>query len=153
MENNEIQKLLGQYNSLYKDMDEVYHTLARHYGLSDCALWILYILRESEDIPTQNKMCEQLSLSKQTVNSALKKLEKEGYIKLEHQEGNQKSKLVFLTARGELFAQKTIDNVLLMEQTAFGQFTAQERITFLQLFQKYACELQREAEKITSKQF
>lgn len=30
-------------------MDDVYHSLARHYGLSDCAFWILYTIRENDE--------------------------------------------------------------------------------------------------------
>ena len=57
----EQRKPLAQYNSLYKDMDEVYRALARHYGLSDCALWILYSLREADNPLTQNKLCDLFS--------------------------------------------------------------------------------------------
>ena len=145
----EQRKLLAQYNSLYKDMDEVYRALARHYGLSDCALWILYSLREADDALTQNKLCGQLSLSKQTVNSALKKLEKEGIIRLVHEPGNHKNKLIQLTARGERLSEETIDHVMQMEQAAFEQFAAGEAAVYLHLHQKYVRGLQSEAEKIT----
>lgn len=152
MKKQDLQKLLSQYNGLYKEMDEVYHTLARHYGLSDCALWILYILRETQTPQTQNEICELLSLSKQTVNSALKKLEKEDYIRLEPQPGSQKNKLVRFTARGEALAEKTIDNVFEMEQAAFAQFSDDECAVYLQLIQKHVRCLQREAENIITTQ-
>lgn len=59
MKNQDLQNLLVQYNGLYKEMDEIYHALARHCGLSDCALWILYIIRESDKAPTQNEIYQQ----------------------------------------------------------------------------------------------
>lgn len=148
MEYLNTRKMLTRYNSLYKEIDEVYHMLAKHYGLSDCALWIIYIIRESEEDHTQNKLCELLSLSKQTVNSALKKLEEKGYIRLEHSPGNQKNKLIYLTEPGKQFAAETIDHVIRMEQNAFSQFTPEERIAFLQLFEKYARQLQAESGKL-----
>lgn len=76
MEKQNSRKLLTQFNNLYKEMDDVYHSLARHYGLSDCAFWILYTIRENKDGYTQSQLCEMLSLSKQTVNSALKTLKR-----------------------------------------------------------------------------
>jgi len=143
-----VQSQLTQYNSFFKEIDEVYHSIARHYGISDCALWILYIVRETEDDHTQNKLCELLSLSKQTVNSALKKLEKEGYIKLEHHPGNQKNKLIQLTEQGSLFAGEMIDKLVKMEQTAFCHLSAEERITLLRLIEKYVNRLQKECKKL-----
>ena len=38
------------YNRQYNEMGKIYHRLARYYGLSDCAFWILYTLREEEQI-------------------------------------------------------------------------------------------------------
>lgn len=67
MEKQNSRKLLTQFNNLYKEMDDVYHSLARHYGLSDCAFWILYTIRENKDGYTQSQLCEMLSLSKQTL--------------------------------------------------------------------------------------
>lgn len=148
MENKEIQKLLIQYNSLYKEIDDIYHSLARHYGLSDCALWILYTVIDIEEDYTQNKICEQLSLSKQTVNSALKKLEKDGYIKLELAPGNQKNKLVRLTKQGNIFANKAIGSVMTMEQNAFCHLTEEERTIFLNLYEKYVAKLQLECNQL-----
>lgn len=148
MDNQNIQKILSQYNNLYKEIDEIYHMLARYYGISDCALWILYIIRELDENHTQNKICEMLSLSKQTVNSALKKLEKEGYIKLEYSPGNQKNKLIQLTDYGKTFTRKTIDNVIKMEKNVFSQFSVEERTTFLGLFEKYVRQLQIESKRI-----
>ena len=36
------------FNGQYKESNELYHRLARHFGLSDSAFWILYALREAE---------------------------------------------------------------------------------------------------------
>ena len=38
-------QFLQAFNGLYKESDRLYYRLARHYGLSECAFWILYILR------------------------------------------------------------------------------------------------------------
>jgi len=153
VESQDSRRILLQFNGLWKEMDEIYHLLARHYGLSDCALWILYILRESEDIHTQRKICEQLSLSKQTVNSALKKLEVDGYIKLEALAGSQKNKQVLLTDAGLRFAEQTVDHILIMETNAFESFPIEERVVFLRLLKKYVIQLQNEAEKILKSKY
>lgn len=70
-----FEEFIRIYNGQYKESNEVYHRLARHCGLSDSAFWILYTLREAEEPVSQKQLCNELYLSKQTVNSALKNLE------------------------------------------------------------------------------
>ncbi len=78
MNASELAAFWKDFNRLYNENGQLYHRVARSCGLSDCALWLLYTLR-SEDTPlTQTQLSEQLSLSRQTVNSALKKLVEEG---------------------------------------------------------------------------
>ena len=63
---------------IYNENTLLYHRLARACGLPDCAFWLLYTLRSEEAPLTQTQLSEQLSLPKQTVNSALKKLVQAG---------------------------------------------------------------------------
>jgi len=88
---------------IYNENTLLYHRLARACGLPDCAFWLLYTLRSEEAPLTQTQLSEQLSLPKQTVNSALKKLVEEGVLRLEAADGNLKNKRVCLTEAGEAF--------------------------------------------------
>ena len=85
---------------IYNENTLLYHRLARACGLPDCAFWLLYTLRSEEAPLTQTQLSEQLSLPKQTVNSALKKLVEEGVLRLEAADGNLKNKRVCLTEAG-----------------------------------------------------
>lgn len=73
---------LVEFNRICKENNEIYHGVTRALGLTDCAFWILYTLRESEGEYTQRDLCAVLCEPKQTVNSALKKLEQEGLLEL-----------------------------------------------------------------------
>ena len=73
---------LSEYNSIMKETDEIYREAAKAIGLSDCAFWILYVLREDCGAVTQSQICRTLYQAKQTVNSALKKMQQSGYIEL-----------------------------------------------------------------------
>ena len=95
---------LVELNCLYTEIEDIFHNLARHYELSDSALWILYFMRESCKIYTQKEISEMLSSSKQTIHSALKTLEAAGYIKLEFSADNRKNKRIILTSSGKAFA-------------------------------------------------
>ncbi len=64
--------LLSEFNSALKENDDIYRGLSKFYGLSECALWILYTLRVSETPVTQSDICDVMFQPKQTVNSALR---------------------------------------------------------------------------------
>ena len=44
----ERREALAAYNDAYKEQDDLYRAVARQCGLSDCAFWVLYALRESD---------------------------------------------------------------------------------------------------------
>lgn len=148
MEKQSAQKLLTQFNNLYKELDDIYHSLARHYGLSDCAFWILYTMQETDESRTQSQLGEMLSLSRQTINSALKNLEAAGYIQLAPVAGNHKSKRILLTDAGKRFAEQTTDRVVQMELRAFDQFSAEEQVVFFRLLTAYVRRLSTETQEI-----
>ena len=110
--------------------------MARACGLSDCAFWLLYTLRSEEAPLTQTQLSEQLSLPKQTVNSALKKLVEEGVLRLEAADGNLKNKRVCLTEAGEAFLRRTVDRVFGVESAAAARLTEEERSALVALSQK-----------------
>lgn len=47
----ERREALAAYNDAYKEQDDLYRAVARQCGLSDCAFWVLYALRESGPPP------------------------------------------------------------------------------------------------------
>lgn len=121
---------------IYNENTLLYHRLARAYGLPDCAFWLLYTLRSEEAPLTQTQLSEQLSLPKQTVNSALKKLVEEGVLRLEAADGNLKNKRVCLTEAGEAFLRRTVDRVFGVESAAAARLTEEERSALVALSQK-----------------
>lgn len=97
---------------------------------------LLYTLRSEEAPLTQTQLSEQLSLPKQTVNSALKKLVEEGVLRLEAADGNLKNKRVCLTEAGEAFLRRTVDRVFGVESAAAARLTEEERSALVALSQK-----------------
>lgn len=101
MEELTFSQFIRAFNEADKEMNIIYHRLARHYRLSDSVFWVLYLLGEAQGPMTQTKLCGALFLSEQTVNSALKKLESRGYLRMESMSGDRRNKLLSLTDRGE----------------------------------------------------
>ena len=96
---------------------------------------------------TQTQLCELLSLSKQTVHSALKKLVGQGYLRLEAADGNLKNKQVLITEAGDAFLSRTVDQVFGVENAAGSHLTAEERTDLLTLSQKLLDAFQAETDR------
>ena len=113
----DAKRMLLEYNRETKRLDDLYRCAAKQCGISECAFWILYTLRAEERQFTQAEICEFLIEPKQTVHSALKKLEAEGYL-ARTSGADLRSKRVALTEKGEQFARAWIDRVLEAEAAA-----------------------------------
>ena len=136
MENMIIDQL-AVFNQLYKEMDEIYHLYAKKQGISDTALWLLYSLYEKDATYTQRELCSAWHYPPQTINSALKNLEKQEFICLTSIPGNKKNKLVLLTEKGKKLTENVISRLVLSEQQSFQALSKEERKSLLVLTQKY----------------
>ena len=134
---------LAAYNGIIKENDELYRDAAKALGLPDCAFWILYSLRAEEGPLTQGGLCHILYQPKQTVNSALKKLEHDGYLCLTEGQ-DRRSKQIRLTPEGERLAAQTVDRVIALELRALCGMAPEDQADFLRLFRQFTGLLRRE---------
>lgn len=114
---------LKQLNYLFGEKEAVYHGFAVKLGVSDSVMKILYALYDNGDggrCPLR-EILRRSALSKQTANSALRKLEKEGILFLESDSG--KTKTVRLTSAGKTFARKTAGRLMKMENEIFSEWS------------------------------
>ena len=124
-----------EFNRLYKELDDLYHDAALKAGISDSGLTILYTVCRMGDGCLQRDVCEQACISKQTVNSGIRKLEKEGYIYLE--QGKGRDKHIYLTDVGKDFSRQHVCLLAEMEDNAFGTLDLAEQKELLRLVGKY----------------
>lgn len=75
-----ISKPLLEFNKFYKELNDLYHETALNAGLSESSFDILYSVFELGDGCLQSDIQKISFLPKQTINSSIHKLEKEGYI-------------------------------------------------------------------------
>lgn len=108
---------------------------------------ILYFIRENEGSYTQAQLCSTLCLRKQTVNTALKKLEKDGYIYFAKDTENKKNKTIHFTEKGESLAKDTVDHIFEVEKQAFEKLTEEERKGVLYYGLKHIEALEEKTEK------
>lgn len=134
-------------NRQIRQMDLVYHQLAVCFGLSDCAFWLLSVLLENEGAYSQRQLCEMWSFSKQTLNSAVAKLRRDGLIELTVDEHARNRKIMRLTPEGEAFAERTVRRVIVSEHRAAKLLGAAEMERYIELGADYMAHLQAQLEK------
>lgn len=124
---------ISEYNQISKECDMIYHSVAVKLGISDCAFWIFYILSGTDRQYTQSEICDCSFMSRQTVNSALKKLEKDGYLSLSRAQAKA-GKYISLTEKGNKFVEDFINPVLRAEENTCVSFSNEEKDTFIKTY-------------------
>ena len=130
-----ISSSLRDYNQLIRETDQMYHDIAKGMALSDCAMWILYTLRTEEAALSLSSLGDLLCYAKQTLHSALKGLEADGYITLSPAVDKRRKQIV-LTEEGYQLAQRTVDQLIDAEDSAIHALTPQEQRALLALLRK-----------------
>lgn len=134
-----------EFNSLYKELDDMYHEIALKIGVSDCVLTILYTICRMGGGCLQRDVCEQSYVSKTTVNSAIRKLEQMGYLYLEQGRGHDKH--IYLTEKGRDFSAENVCPLIRTEDRAFAALTTEEQQTLTELVRKYVVHFRRQKEE------
>lgn len=143
MKDEQLSEQIFHINRLVKQYDEIYRRTARIYDIPELALWILYVARQ-KDACTQKDVVDTVLHPRQSVHSALHCLVQKGYVILEPDGKDRRSRRIRLTEEGRAVAERTADCVLEAEQRAFLKLTAEERSRFEELFCKLADALDRE---------
>ena len=126
---------MRRFNNLLGEIDAAYHEANQRLGLTDSAMQVLYVLCNDGGESLLSRICGISGASKQTINSALRDLEKEDCIRLETLPGRRKK--VCLTQRGRELAERTALRLIGVENAVFGGWTQEERETYLALTQRY----------------
>ena len=137
---------MHRINCLNADMNSVYHQAALRFGMTDSAELILYSVHENDGRCPISRICSETGISKQTLNSALRKLENEGVIYLEPNGG--KTKTICLTEQGTEYVKNTIGRLFNAECNIFGSWTEDEINEFLRLSEKYNSDLKKQVAKL-----
>ena len=139
-------KEMKRYNHLCSEIEAAYHEMSLKLGLSDSAMVVLYSICNKGDSCLLQEICYQSGVSKQTINSAIRKLEAEGIVYLEAV--NAKNKNVCLTEKGKQLAQATATKMIEAENNIFDSWQKDEVEKYLELTERYLKALQEETKKI-----
>lgn len=137
---------LKRFNYLWSEIDAAYHGAALKLGLSDAGMSILYTICNYGDKCPLNDIIRLSGICKQTVNSALRKLESDGIVYLESFHGRRK--IVCLTEKGKVFVKNTVFHVIQIENEIFDSWTEEELEVYMTLVEKYLRAFEAEIEKL-----
>lgn len=126
---------LREFNCMYKEVDDLYHEVVLKTGLSDSSFLIIYAITELGDGCLQVDISNRYSVSKQTISSSVRTLEKKGYLYLKH--GKKRDMHLHLTPEGEQFAKDHIIPLMKVENSVFSILSPEESHEFLRLTRKY----------------
>lgn len=137
---------LREYNRIYKEINNVYRDAATKFGLSNSVFDILYTICEVGDGCLQKDVCDATFIPKQTVNSAIRKLEQKGYLTLSN--GKGRSKHIHLTESGHTLLKETIFPIVEAENEAFTELSPEECKLLLNLHERYITALRKKFSKL-----
>ncbi len=141
-------KTLASFREATMELDNVYSLFSKACGLSEAEYWSLLLIYEGA--ATQSQISDQLFLSRQTLNSAFKQLQKKGLVRLEPYEDNQRSKQAFLTDTGRPFVEKHVVQMHRVEEKAWRRMDEEEQAMLTKLTRKFSGLIQQELKSLKS---
>lgn len=124
---------MKRFNLLQSELEAAYHEAALKLGLSDSTMLILYTICWCDGECLLSDITS--GASKQTINSALRKLEADDIVYLEVFEGRKKK--VRLTDKGNRFVKDTVFRLIKIENEIFGLWSEEEKNTYIELTKRY----------------
>ncbi len=138
---------MQRLNLLTSAIDEAYHAAARKLGLTDSAMSILYTVCSSGTACPLSRIVRLTGISRQTINSALRKLEADGLVQLAPLRG--RTKQVVLTPQGSELAERTVARVFAVDNAILDAWTQPERALYLELMQRYLVAFQEKTKELS----
>ena len=132
-----IARAYEAFDSFWREQNQLYRDVATSFGISESAFSILYaIFLAGEKGISQRDICVQMCIGKQTVNSSIHKLEREGVVELKSGPG-RRGLLAHLTSVGLELAERTIVPMVEAELAALREFDDRELELSLLLGRRY----------------
>ncbi len=124
-------------NQQIKELVGVYRGIVSRSGISENEFWIWYALIIMEGEYSQQDICSNWSLSKQTVNTIVSHMVKKELVFLEVVPGTRNRKIIRLTKAGKEYGENIVRPVSEAENRAFNRIPESERLACIAAFGKY----------------
>lgn len=133
-------------NHLLSEIDSVYHDMAKALGFSDSEMQILYTVYGNGGSTPLKEITASSGVSKQTLNSALRKLEGQGRVQLVAIDG--KCKTVHLTDEGTELCKSSVSRVIDAENEVFASWDKRDVESYIELTERFLNDIKQKAKEI-----
>lgn len=137
---------IEKYNCVMNEIQSIYHDAAMRAGISNSIQNILYVICENGDRCLQSEIYKQTGISRQTINSAIRKLEKDGIVYLK--QGQGRNTIVCLTDEGEAVADQKVRPIIRIENEIFDEWTEEESRLYQELTERYRDSLKKKLDEL-----
>ena len=144
--NKDFREEIHRINYLTTEMEALYHQSSRKLGITDSVSIVLYTIYDNGETCLLSDIYKNSGISKQTINSAIQRLEGDGILFLKQY--NSKSKKVVLTEKGKVYVKDTAEKLHQAEMNAFHSWPEEEVRMYIQLMEKYANCFRKEIERL-----
>ena len=134
-----------------KIIDNSYAWFAKSIHMTYMSLAVFECICEQEPC-TQKSICDELHYTKQNVNTIVKSFIDQGYVELQEMHEDRRSKQIRLTDEGKRYALVTIERLWQAQRDASDVFTEEEFDRFVQMFETYATQIERNTDALIRKQ-
>lgn len=121
---NEINERLKQLNGMLCEIDSIYQSLLATKNVSDSEFIVMTALLSLGEGCLQKDIAETSYMSKKTINSTIKKLEKDGFIKLKA--GKYPNMNIYLTTKGKDHIKENILPIIEVEERVLNSMSENE---------------------------
>lgn len=142
-------KAMNKINYLSSEIEALYHQASLKLSISDSVSIVLYTVDDAGGSCLLSDIYKKSGISKQTVNSAVRGLEKDNILYLEQHSG--RNKRVVLTEKGKDFVKETVGKLREAEMQAFDTWSEEEINTYIHLMEKYTLCFRKQIEKMERK--
>ena len=126
---------LKRINHLISELEQIYHQYALKYRISDSVFIVLYSLSVEAGECALSDIVLLSGLPKQTVNSAIRKMEEEEIIFLS--ENGKRRKNVVLTEKGREKAENSVVKLIEIENGIFSRWGEEKTERYIKETEEY----------------
>ncbi len=142
----EMFEKLHRINYLTAETNALYHQASLKLGISDSAMRVLYTIYDHGESCLLSDIYKLSDMNKQTVNSAIRKLEQAGIVFTLQNSG--RTKKVCLTGQGKVTVEKTAARLAEMELSAFSSWTQDEINAYIGFMEKFVTCFRKQVKEI-----
>ena len=130
---------------MLSEVDNIYQSLLKANNVSDGEYVVMFAINELGEGCSQKDISQNGYASKKTVNSTIKKLEKDGIIELKP--AKYPSMQIFLTEKGKQYMQNSIVPILKLENNVLDNVTDNEFEFLANFYRKHLNSFRERVEK------